>query len=163
MESRRGRPTKNPIVPDIDNQRDNVFIEFEVKRGERLTMDILNHNDQPLERWREGVMTRMRMSILAGGRQLCIFDQFCDSGLGAPIHLHAVEEVLEVIEGTAEIQLGKESAVMTANQSVLIPAGVKHGFRNLEKATLHVRATLAASIFEATYDTDGISRHWVPD
>jgi mannose-6-phosphate isomerase-like protein (cupin superfamily) len=150
-------------VPDIDNQRDNVFIEFEVKRGERLTMDILNHNDQPLERWREGVMTRMRMSILAGGRQLCIFDQFCDSGLGAPIHLHAVEEVLEVIEGTAEIQLGKESAVMTANQSVLIPAGVKHGFRNLEKATLHVRATLAASIFEATYDTDGISRHWVPD
>jgi mannose-6-phosphate isomerase-like protein (cupin superfamily) len=126
-------------------------------------MDILNHNDQPLERWREGVMTRMRMSILAGGRQLCIFDQFCDSGLGAPTHLHAVEEVLEVIEGTAEIQLGKESAVVTANQSILIPAGVKHGFRNLEKSTLHVRATLAAPIFEATYDTDGMSRHWVPD
>jgi len=108
-------------------------------------------------------MTRMRVSILAGGRQLCIFDQFCDSGLGAPIHLHAVEEVLEVIEGTAEIQLGKESAVVTANQSVLIPAGIKHGFRNLERSTLHVRATLAAPIFEATYDTDGISRRWVPD
>jgi mannose-6-phosphate isomerase-like protein (cupin superfamily) len=84
----------------------------------------------------------MRMSILAGGRQQCIFDQFCDSGLGAPIHLHAVEEVLEVIEGTAEIQLRKERAVVTANQSVLIPAGVKHGFRNLERATLRVRATL---------------------
>jgi quercetin dioxygenase-like cupin family protein len=68
-------------------------------------MDVLIHNDQPLERWREGVMTRMRMSALLGGRQLCIFDQFCDPGLGAPIHSHAVEEVLEVIEGTAEIWL----------------------------------------------------------
>ena len=66
-------------------------------------MDVLIHNDQQLERWREGVMTRMRMSALLGGRQLCIFDQFCDPGLGAPIHSHAVEEVLEVIEGTAEI------------------------------------------------------------
>jgi hypothetical protein len=51
------------------------------------------------------------MSALLGGRQVCIFDQFCDPGLGAPIHSHAVEEVLEVIEGTAEIWLGKESAI----------------------------------------------------
>ena len=61
-------------------------------------MDVLIHNDQPLERWREGVMTRMRMSALLGGRQLCIFDQFCDPGLGAPIHSHAVEEVLETLK-----------------------------------------------------------------
>ena len=53
------------------------------------------HNNQPLERWREGVMTRMRTSALLGGRQLCIFDQLCDPGFGAPIHGHAVEEVLE--------------------------------------------------------------------
>ena len=66
-------------------------------------MNVLIHNDQPLEKWREGVMTRMRMSALLGGRQLCIFDQFCDPGLGAPIHSHAVEEVLEVIEGIAEL------------------------------------------------------------
>ena len=48
-------------------------------------MDILDHNAQPLEKWREGVMTRMRMSILAGGRQLCIFDQLCETGSGAPL------------------------------------------------------------------------------
>jgi mannose-6-phosphate isomerase-like protein (cupin superfamily) len=55
-------------------------------------------------------------------------------GLGAPIHSHAVEEVLEVIEvieGTAEIWLGKESAIVKPNQSVLVPAGARHGFRNL--------------------------------
>ena len=127
-------------------------------------MDVLIHNDQQLERWREGVMTRMRMSAVLGGRQLCIFDQFCDPGLGAPIHSHAVEEVLEVIEGTAEIWLGKESAIVKPNQSVLVPAGARHGFRNLENTTLHVRATLAAPIFEASYGDRGeTSRRWTPD
>ena len=108
-------------------------------------------------------MTRMRMSVLLGGRQLCIFDQFCDFDLGAPIHLHAVEEVLEVIDGRAEISLDGDTAIVEANQSVLIPAGVKHGFRNLEKKILHVRATLAAPIFEASYENSNeISRRWVP-
>src|SRR6476469_8471262 len=94
-----------------------------------LSMNGLIHNDQPLEKWREGVMTRMRISALLGGRQMCIFDQFCDPALGAPSHCHAVEEVLEVIEGTAEIWLGKERGILKPNQSVLVPAGAWHGFR----------------------------------
>ncbi len=126
-------------------------------------MDVLNHADQPLETWREGVMTQMRMSFLLGGRQLCIFDQFCDPGLGAPIHIHAVEEVLEVISGHAEIWLNGEKAQLSANQSVLIPAGARHGFRNTGTDTLQVRATLAAAIFEAQYDsTKETSRRWSP-
>lgn len=131
---------------------------------ESLTMQVLDHNAQPTEKWRDGVMTRMRMSILLGGRQLCIFDQFCDPGLGAPIHIHAVEEVLEVIDGKAEIYLNGKIAVVTANQSVLIPAGMKHGFKNVETKILHVRATLASPIFEASYENRSeISRRWSPD
>jgi len=81
-----------------------------------------------------------------------------------PIHSHAVEEVLEVIEGIAEIWLGKESAIVKPNQSVLVPAGARHGFRNLENTTLHVRATLAAPIFEASYnDRAETSRRWAPN
>lgn len=126
-------------------------------------MQVLDHSSQPIEKWRDGVMTRMRMSILLGGRQLCIFEQFCDHGLGAPIHIHATEEVLEVIDGRAEIYLNGETAVVGANQSVLIPAGMKHGFKNVEKGILHVRATLAAPIFEASYeDRSEISRRWSP-
>jgi mannose-6-phosphate isomerase-like protein (cupin superfamily) len=126
-------------------------------------MNVLDHSDQQTEKWREGVLTRMRMSHMVGARQLCIFDQFCDYGLGAPLHVHAVEEVLEVINGRAEITLGNESAIVTSNQSVLIPAGIKHGFKNLEKTVLHVRATLAASIFEGSYDnTNEVSRRWMP-
>ena len=126
-------------------------------------MKVLVHDEQPLEQWREGVMTRMRVSALAGGRQLCIFEQFCEPGLGAPTHSHAVEEVLEVLAGTAEVWLGEEKAAMQANQSVVVPAGARHGFRNIGQDILHMRATLAAPIFEAAYD-DGreAPRRWVP-
>ena len=126
-------------------------------------MNILKHDDRPIETWRAGVLTRMRVSAVSESRQLCVFDQFCDPGLGAPPHLHAVEEVLEVVRGAAEISIGGESAIVTSNQSVVVPAGVLHSFKNVEQTTLHVRATLAAPIFEASYTTTpDISRRWVP-
>ncbi|WP_289150652.1 cupin domain-containing protein [uncultured Salipiger sp.] len=105
----------------------------------------------------------MRTSALTSAHQLCIFEQWCDAGLGAPIHEHAVEEVLEVIAGTAEIWLDDASFTVTANQSVLIPRGARHGFKNIGDDVLHVRATLAAAVFEASYDDRAeLSRRYAP-
>lgn len=127
------------------------------------TMNVFEHETQPLEAWRDGVMTLMRVSALVQSAQLCIFEQFCEPGLGAPIHLHAVEEVLEVMEGEAEVYLRGESRIVKPNQSVLIPAGAKHGFKNIGTGILKVRATLAAPIFEASYENrDELSRRYVP-
>ncbi|WP_375458837.1 cupin domain-containing protein [uncultured Enterovirga sp.] len=126
-------------------------------------MNVIDHATQGLEVWREGVATHMRTSALTQTHQLCIFEQFCDPGLGAPIHIHAVEEVLEVIEGRAELVLGDESGIVTANQSVVIPAGMRHGFTNVGDGILKVRATLAAAIFEASYDDRReLSRRYSP-
>lgn len=123
----------------------------------------IEHKNQPLEKWREGVMTRMRVSALLGSHQLCIFEQYCDHGLGAPMHVHAVEEVLEVINGMAEITVGNEKLIVSANESVLVPAGKRHGFKNVGDGILHVRATLAESIFEGAYDDKSeTSRRWSP-
>lgn len=127
-------------------------------------MNIIDHETQLKDDWRAGVTTRMRVSAQTGSAQLCIFDQWCAPGLGAPTHLHAVEEVLSVISGRAEIWVKQERRIVAAGQSVLIPAGAKHGFRNVEpQEILHVLATLAAPIFEASYDDrDELSRRYVP-
>ena len=126
-------------------------------------MMVLKQEDQPSETWREGVRTRMLVSALLGSRQLCIFEQFCDPGLGAPTHRHAVEEVLEVLAGRAEVWLDGVAAHVEPQQSVLVPAGSWHGFRNVGGGTLHVRATLAASIFEGQYDSmEEAGRRWSP-
>lgn len=127
-------------------------------------MKLIDHNTQAKDDWRQGVTTRMRVSALTGSVQLTIFDQWCTPGLGAPTHLHAVEEVLTVMSGKAEIWVGAERSFVEAGQSVIIPAGHKHGFRNAaSEGLLHVMATLAAPIFEASYDDRAeLSRRYVP-
>ena len=127
-------------------------------------MKVIDHNTQPTEVWREGVTTRMRVSARTASAQLTIFDQWCKPGLGAPTHLHAVEEVMTVIAGAADVWVEDEHAALTSGQSVIIPAGHRHGFKNTGSDLLHVMATLAAPIFEATYD-DGTeqSRRWLPE
>jgi mannose-6-phosphate isomerase-like protein (cupin superfamily) len=126
-------------------------------------MHIIDHDSESSEQWRPGVMTRMLASASAGTTQLCIFEQWCTPGHGAPTHLHAVEEILSVEEGQAEIWVEDEKLVLTKGRSVIIPAGRRHGFRNVGDATLHVRATLAAPIFEAAFDDKSeVSRRWLP-
>jgi quercetin dioxygenase-like cupin family protein len=105
----------------------------------------------------------MRISALTGAVQLCLFEQWCEPGKGAPTHLHAVEEILTVLQGEAEVWIENERSAMSAGQSVIVPAGRKHGFCNTGSHTLHVQATLAAPIFEASFeDQREISRRWVP-
>ena len=110
-------------------------------------MRIIDHAGQEREAWRPGVLTRMRVSALTGAAQLCVFEQWCDPGCGAPAHLHTVEEVLTVLDGCAEIWVGEESATVRAGQSVIVPAGHRHGFRNAGETMLHMEATLAAPMF----------------
>ena len=126
-------------------------------------MSVTDHPSRPQEDWRPGVRTRMLHAAETGAAQLCIFEQWCEPGLGAPEHLHAVEEVLDVLEGQARIWVGQDSHEVTAGQSVRIPAGQWHGFSNTGTGTLRVRATLAAPVFEASYrDRSEITRRYLP-
>ncbi len=126
-------------------------------------MEIIAHEDQTQEEWRPGVTTRMRISTLTGASQLCVFEQWCDAGLGAPTHLHAVEEVLTVLSGEAEVRLDDRRYNMKAGQSLVIPAGHWHGFTNTGQDQLHVQAILASPVFEAAYeDKSETPRRWLP-
>jgi mannose-6-phosphate isomerase-like protein (cupin superfamily) len=128
-----------------------------------MAMRIIDHDSEPREAWRDGVLTRMLASAVTGTMQLCLFEQWCAPGRGAPTHLHAVEEVLSVLDGQAEIWVEAETVSLKAGQSLVVPAGRRHGFRNIGQTTLHVRATLAAPIFEAAYEDEReVSRRWLP-
>ena len=53
---------------------------------------------------------------------------------------------------------------VTADQSIIVPAGRKHGFRNTGKQVLHVRATLAAPVLVALFDDQReAQRRWLPE
>jgi quercetin dioxygenase-like cupin family protein len=115
----------------------------------------ISHGTQPKEEWRNGVVTRMRVSALLGSKEICIFEQWCAPGTGAPIHSHSVEEVLSVLNGKMEISLGDERATLTKDDTVIVPAGIEHGFRNVGNEELHLQAVLAAPFFEAIPSKQG--------
>jgi mannose-6-phosphate isomerase-like protein (cupin superfamily) len=126
-------------------------------------MRVIDLNQQPREEWRSGVLTRMRTSSASGATQLCIFEQWCEIGHGAPTHLHAVEEVLHVLDGRADVWIDEERATLTTGQLVIVPAGRKHGFSNTGATVLHIQSTLAAPVFEAAYDDKRETpRRWLP-
>lgn len=117
-------------------------------------MRIVRDHDRPLDEWRRGVDTRMLVSAQTGAAQLTVFEQHCAPGHGAPSHLHAVEEVLRILAGRAEVWVEDDRAVLDAGSSVIIPAGATHGFTNVADDTLRVLAILAAPMFEARYAAD---------
>jgi mannose-6-phosphate isomerase-like protein (cupin superfamily) len=113
-------------------------------------MKAIAHQNNAREAWRPGVETRMLVSATNGAAQLCIFEQWVAPGVGAPTHSHPVEEVLTVRDGEAEMWIDDERLIVQAGQTLIVPAGRKHGFRNSGNATLHLHAVLASPIFEAT-------------
>ncbi|MGE0767655.1 MAG: cupin domain-containing protein [Hyphomicrobiaceae bacterium] len=126
-------------------------------------MTVIDRATQPKDEWRQGVLTRMIASAAVGTRQLCLFEQWCDPGLGAPAHLHAVEEILTVLDGEAEVVVENDRQVVTTGHSVVIAAGRKHSFRNIGKGVLRVQAILASPVFEAAYDdARETPRRWLP-
>ena len=126
-------------------------------------MKVIDLEEEPRDEWRPGVMTRMVTSAKNGATQLCLFEQWCDPGHGAPTHLHAVEEVLCVREGTADVWIDDEHVTLTSGQLVIVPAGRKHGFANAGKTVLYIESTLASPVFEAAYeDKRETPRRWLP-
>jgi quercetin dioxygenase-like cupin family protein len=128
-----------------------------------MSMTTIDHASQLQDEWRPGVLTRMIASAANGTSQLAVFEQWCDPGLGAPAHLHAVEEILTVLEGEAEVWVDNERRRLTAGQSAVIPAGRKHGFHNTGQGILRVQAIIASPVFEAAYDDKRETpRRWLP-
>lgn len=124
-------------------------------------MTEITHQDRSREMWRPGVETRMLVSAANGATQLCLFEQWVAPGAGAPTHSHPVEEVLTVCSGQAEMWIEDRRITVAAGQSLIVPAGRLHGFQNCGTATLHIHATLASPVFEAT--TEGATettRRW---
>lgn len=55
-----------------------------------------------------------------------------DPGVTFPLHSHPGEEIIYVLEGTWEYQVeGKGAIPLEAGEVLFIPAGVKHGARNI--------------------------------
>jgi hypothetical protein len=62
------------------------------------------------------------------------------------------------VGGQAELWIEEERAILTAGQSMIVPAGHRHGFRNNGETTLHIEAVLAGPLVGPVTQLDRSSR-----
>jgi len=115
--------------------------------------------DQTSEDWREGVKTLLRVAKAHGAEALCLMDQWCDPGCGAPSHVHTgVEEVLLILGGSATVTLGEESVVASTGDAVVVSPGTWHSFTNASEEQLHILAVFADATPPVEYvDEPGVT------
>jgi len=82
---------------------------------------------------------------------LALVNQECQPGVGAPSHTHTFEELLTVLEGTAEVWVDDERLTARPGMTVFVPSGTVHGFRNVGDGTLRLQAVIAAPELRATF------------
>lgn len=107
----------------------------------------------PLVDWRPGVRTRLHVAGSTGAEALCVMEQLCRPGTGAPPHRHdGVEEVIVVLEGEMRVHVAGEEAQLSSGESVVLPAGSRHGFTNVGTDSLRILAVFAAATPPVEYD-----------
>lgn len=108
-----------------------------------------------LVEWRPGVRTRLHAAAVTGASQLCVIEQWSDPGRGAPTHAHAgVEETITVLEGEAEFWCDGARSRVRAGETILLPAGSRHGFRNVGGGVLRTLAAFPAPSPPVEYEDD---------
>jgi quercetin dioxygenase-like cupin family protein len=90
-------------------------------------MPIVDNSQAPEIPWRPGY----RQKVLAGaehGVSCSLGSSYVEPGAGAPYHVQDIDEVIVLLEGTLEFRLGDERHIISAEQTIVIPKGVAHGF-----------------------------------
>ena len=73
-----------------------------------------------------------RYDLSVPGREVIQVRVDLDPGVKFPLHSHPGEEIIYVLEGTWEYEVdGKGTLTLKAGDVLFIPAGVKHGAKNV--------------------------------
>ena len=77
------------------------------------------------------------------GAEILYVDVWVDPGGAVPAHSHPRhEERFEVLEGEMTFTVGRQEVRAGAGDSAVVPAGMRHAFRNSGSATAHMRVAV---------------------
>jgi quercetin dioxygenase-like cupin family protein len=76
-----------------------------------------------------------------------------DPGAELGVHQDSAEELLIILQGTAEARVGDEVGVLETHQVGLVPPMAPHGLRNIGDDVLRVLGTFSASTVVSTFES----------
>jgi quercetin dioxygenase-like cupin family protein len=75
-----------------------------------------------------------------------------DPGVELPVHTDSAEELLVIVQGTAEARVGDEVGRLERHQVALVPPMAPHGVRNVGDDVLRVLGTFSSSTVVSTFE-----------
>jgi len=107
-------------------------------------------SDSPEVEVAPGFQRRELVSGERGSESLTVADATLVPNGQAPLHTHPTEEAMVILEGEAVAWLGDDTITVTKGQTVLAPAGVKHGFTNKSGKPVRIMAIFPTGKVERT-------------
>ena len=75
-----------------------------------------------------------------------------DPGAELPVHTDSAEELLIIVQGTAEARVGDEVGRIATHEVALVPPMAPHGLRNVGDEVLRVFGTFSSSTVVSTFE-----------
>lgn len=110
----------------------------------------ISNDERPIVASPSGLPTQHLVSAETGSRAIFVGQQWLQPGERVFLHTHPVEEALIFLDGEGEAQLGDETVAVGKDVTLVVPAGIVHGFRNTGSAPLHVMVIFPGAVFAET-------------
>jgi quercetin dioxygenase-like cupin family protein len=100
-------------------------------------MVIIDHQHIPEVPWRPGYRKWDVTGHEQGVTSTCSIN-IAESGAGAPLHTHTMDELIVIMEGALEVRLNGETHIVEKDHTLVIPPGAEHGFKVLGDQPAHL-------------------------
>lgn len=115
-------------------------------------MGIIRHDEREKAHPYPGVTRQQIVGRDTGAGALSTTLLVIQPGATAKVHRHKVEEAMLVVEGEGLAILGAERLPIKANETLLAPAGVVHGFVNTGRVPMIVSGIFPSVDIEVIFD-----------
>ena len=112
-------------------------------------MPIIQFSDTRSEEGYPGVNRAVLVDANQGSESLWVGQLTIGPGKSVTTHIHPdSEEAMIILEGSLEAILGDEVVTLGPGDTVLAPAGIKHGFNNRSQDSATLLAAFPKTVFQ---------------
>jgi quercetin dioxygenase-like cupin family protein len=118
------------------------------ERIENLELAEVSYEDDPTMR----VRVNFPFHVGAGNKSTTVVYFELEPGCRLGSHTDSAEEILLILEGTAEATVGDERGLVSAGDMAVVPAMVPHALRNAGDETVRVVGFFSSNVVASTFD-----------
>jgi quercetin dioxygenase-like cupin family protein len=132
------------VVAALDSRGENMIAE----RIEDLELMEVWYEDDPTMR----VKVNFPFFLGTGTKNTAVVYFEIEPGYRLGTHTDSAEEILLILEGEAEVNLGDEQGRLSAEEMALVPAMVPHSLRNVGNDRMRVAGFFSSNVLVSTFD-----------